>query len=195
MLFSGNTLHILRMVFLEIDQCDIWSSKRSSSQSSHAWVTILYTPIRAAGMYGDMESPPLHPTHTNQRGTDYAEQIGLSPPKLYIPSTYYKNSTINSIRFCTSNQERQKMDIWVEFPHQFLAKNLTLFTTTNGSKVPIYLFLLLALLTNTEIKSSTKRNSKVKEIRTLEPVQCWSSYTPFENTKSWLGKIHSKFWF
>ena len=114
MLFSGNTLHILRMVFLEIDQCDIWSSKRSSSQSSHAWVTILYTPIRAAGMYGDMESPPLHPTHTNQRGTDYAEQIGLSPPKLYIPSTYYKNSTINSIRFCTSNQERQKMDIWVE---------------------------------------------------------------------------------
>ena len=38
-------------------------------------------------------SPPPH-THTNQRGTDYAEQIGLSPPKFYIlPSTYYKNTT------------------------------------------------------------------------------------------------------
>ena len=67
------------------------------------------------------------------------------------------------------------MDIQVEFPHQFLAKNLTLFTTTNGFKVPIYLFILLALLTNTEIKSATKRNSKVREIRTLEPVQCWFS--------------------
>ena len=141
----GNTVHIFWMGFLGIDQCDIWSSKRSSSQSSHAWVTILYTPIRATGIYGDMGDW----VPTNLKRTDYAEQIGLSPPKSYK----------KSIRFCTSLSflvskiekiflyviytfipcptsipesrvyTHQDDGKWICESHQFLADNLTLFTT------------------------------------------------------------------